>query len=71
MRPDVIAKVSNEIGYANANDAATPLVDPAIRQNPALYPDPTRLDSAFTIGLRTPEGTRLLNREFTRAKTGQ
>jgi putrescine transport system substrate-binding protein len=71
MRPEVIAKVTNEIGYANANKAATPLVDPAIRDNPALYPDPTRLSHVYVTELRSPEESRLIGREFTRAKTGQ
>src|SRR5262245_33908850 len=71
MRPDVIAKVTNDIGYANANDKATPLVNPDISGNPAMYPDPAQLKNIFTIGVRTGEGTRVLTREFTRAKTGQ
>jgi putrescine transport system substrate-binding protein len=71
MRPEVIAKVTNTIGYANANEKATPLVDPEISSNPALYPDQSRLKNIFTIGVRTGEGTRVLTREFTRAKTGQ
>lgn len=71
MRPEVIAKATNDIGYANANEKATPLVDPAISGNPALYPDQSRLANIYTIGLRTAEGTRVLQREFTRAKTGQ
>ncbi|HEV8389699.1 MAG TPA: extracellular solute-binding protein [Dongiaceae bacterium] len=71
MRPEVIAKVTNDIGYANANEKATPLVDPAISGNPAMYPDQSRLTNIFTIGVRTGAGTRVLTREFTRAKTGQ
>lgn len=71
MRPDVIAKVTNEIGYANANKAATPLVDEAIRNDPAMYPDPERLANVYVTELRTPEEARLIVREFTRAKTGQ
>jgi putrescine transport system substrate-binding protein len=71
MRPDVIAKVTNDIGYANANEKATPLVDPAISGNPAMYPDQSRMANIFTIGVRTGEGTRVLTREFTRATTGQ
>jgi putrescine transport system substrate-binding protein len=71
MRPDVIAKVTNEIGYANANKAATPLVDEAIRSDPAMYPDPSRLANVYVTELRTPEEARLIVREFTRGKTGQ
>ncbi len=71
MRPEVIAKVTNEIGYANANKAATPLVDEAIRNDPAMYPDPERLANVYVTELRTPEEARLIVREFTRAKTGE
>jgi putrescine transport system substrate-binding protein len=71
MRPDVIAKVTNEIGYANANKASMNLIDPEIRGNPALYPDPERLANVYVTDLRTPEEARLIVREFTRAKTGQ
>ncbi|XOV46124.1 polyamine ABC transporter substrate-binding protein [Pseudomonas sp. App30] len=43
MRPDVIAKVSNAIGYPNANKDATALVDENIRSNPNMYvPDDRR-----------------------------
>lgn len=71
LRPDVIAKVTNEIGYANANKAATPLVDEAIRNDPAMYPQPENLKNSYVTELRTPEEARLIVREFTRAKTGQ
>ncbi|MBT9386853.1 extracellular solute-binding protein [Pseudooceanicola sp. CBS1P-1] len=39
LQPKVIAACTNYLSYANANAAATPLVDPAISGNPALYPD--------------------------------
>ena len=70
MRPDVIAKTTNDIGYANANDKATPLVNPELSGNPAMYPPESGTKNIYTIGVRTAEGTRVLTREFTRAKTG-
>lgn len=39
MRPEVIAKISNYVRYANANKDATPLVDPEITSNPGIYYD--------------------------------
>ena len=42
MRPEVIAQVTNDIGYANANEKATPLVDESMRSDPAMYPDSRR-----------------------------
>jgi putrescine transport system substrate-binding protein len=69
LRPAVIAAATNYIGYANANKAATPLVLPEIRENPALYPDPTRLARVYTSQVRDAEGIRALTDEWNRAKS--
>jgi putrescine transport system substrate-binding protein len=43
LRPDVIARISNKIGYPNPNKDATALVNAEIRNNPAMYvPDEAR-----------------------------
>lgn len=39
MRPEVIAKISNYVNYANANADATPLVNEEIRNNKGIYYD--------------------------------
>lgn len=38
LQPEVIAGISNHVGYANPNTAATALLDPRIAQNPGVYP---------------------------------
>ncbi len=38
MQPEVIAEISNAVSYANANNAATPLIDKSISENPGIYP---------------------------------
>ncbi|MBJ6977886.1 polyamine ABC transporter substrate-binding protein [Luteimonas sp. MC1895] len=38
MQPEVIAAVTDHVAYANANLAATPLVDPAIAADAGVYP---------------------------------
>lgn len=38
LRPDVIAPISESVGYANANSAATALLDPDLSGNPGVYP---------------------------------
>ena len=40
MDPAVAAKNANGIRYATANEAAEPLLDPALRNDPRLYPSP-------------------------------
>ncbi len=38
LRPEVIAELTNNIYFANANQAADALVDPAIKGDPDIYP---------------------------------
>ena len=71
MRPEVIAAVSDAVHYANANAQATPLVSPAVRDDPAIYPDAqtrARLEAAAPTN---PEFDRLVTRAWTRVKSGR
>ncbi|SPO67531.1 extracellular solute-binding protein [Pseudomonas sp. JV241A] len=38
LRPDSVAPLTNTLFFANANQAATPLVDEAVRSDPDIYP---------------------------------
>lgn len=40
MDPQVIAEVTNSVGYANANAASFAKVDAAVRDDPVVYPHP-------------------------------
>jgi len=40
MTPKVIASISDEVAYANANRDALSLVDPSIANDPGIYPPP-------------------------------
>jgi putrescine transport system substrate-binding protein len=71
MRPDVAAANSDFVNYANANAAATPLVNEALRNDPAVYPTAevkARLQPNLT---KSADYTRLLNRSWTRFMTGK
>ncbi|WP_333814290.1 extracellular solute-binding protein, partial [Tabrizicola sp.] len=70
LRPDVIAKCTDFTGYANANKAATPLVDPSISGDPAVYPDAEVLSRLYTPQPQTPEQEEQLTRIWTEIKTG-
>jgi len=70
MRPDVIADTTNTLYYANANIASLPLVDPEIRNDPAVYP-PEAERKKFKVGLVfDPKQERLRTRSWSRIKTG-
>ena len=71
MNPQVIANDSKFIGNANANSAATALLDRSIICDPAIYP-PLDVQRRLFVQLEdTPEQTRAITRIWQRFKTGQ
>jgi putrescine transport system substrate-binding protein len=71
MRPEVIAPITNYVAYANANKAATKLVDEEIRNDPGIYPTGDKLKSLITIKTPSDREARTMTRLWTRVKTGQ
>ena len=47
MRPEVIAKASNYVVYANGNKASQPLLDKEVLEDPAVYPDEATAKKLF------------------------
>ncbi len=70
LRPDVAAKNANFLSYANGNLASQPLIDPAIFNDRTIYPDESTLARLYTITAHDAPTTRLMNRLWTRIKTG-
>jgi putrescine transport system substrate-binding protein len=71
LRPEVIAQASNSTKYANANAAATRLVDPAVREDPAAYPPPELAKRLFVTTTKDQALLREVNRQWTKVLTGQ
>lgn len=71
LRPEVIAKASDFISYANGNKASIPLISKDITGNPAIYPDEATLAKLYTISPWAPKEQRLLTRAWTKVVTGQ
>jgi putrescine transport system substrate-binding protein len=71
LRPEVIAKVTNEVAYANANRASWPLVKKELTGDPAVFPDDATKDRLYPAIPRSEEGLRALTREWTAVKTGE
>ena len=70
LQPEVIAKCTDFTGYANANKAATALVDPAVSGDPAIYPDAETLSRMYTPKPQTEEQDRMLTRAWAEIKAG-
>jgi putrescine transport system substrate-binding protein len=71
MRADVAAKNTNFLSYANGNLASQPLIDPAILSDRTIYPDEATMARLYTINAHDAKTTRLMNRLWTRIKTGR
>ncbi len=71
MRPEVIAKIASFVSYASGNLAARPLVAPAVRDNPSVYPPDAVIARLFTVTSPDARLQRTITRAWTRAKTGR
>jgi len=71
LRPDVAAKNSNMVSYANGNLASQKFIDKKVLDDPGIYPKPDTMTKLYTVNARSPQAQRLLNRIWTRVKTGR
>jgi len=71
LDPEVIAKVSETVGYANPNPASNALMGEEITQNPSIYPS-AEVMSRFYISSELPPATlRLMTRKWTDIKSSR
>lgn len=70
MEPEVIAKATNYVSYANANKDANAFVDKAILDNPAVYPDADVMKRVFLPKAVSPEYEQARTRAWTKIMTG-
>jgi putrescine transport system substrate-binding protein len=71
LKPDVAAKNTNFISYANGNLASQQFIDKAILDDRTVYPDAATFAKLYTIAAHDQKTQRLINRLWTRIKTGR
>ena len=70
MRPEASASVTRFIGFATANAAAVPLLEPPVRDNAIIYP-PAAIRARMELQpVYTPEETRAFTRAWLVFKSG-
>jgi putrescine transport system substrate-binding protein len=71
MRPEASASVTRFIGFATANAAALPLLEPAVRDNTVIYP-PADVRERFELQkVYSPDESRAFNRAWLDFKSGR
>ena len=71
LEPDVAARNSNLVKYANINTASTSMLVEAVKGDPNIYPPPDVQAKLVPEPPRSQEYQRLLTRSWTRFKTGK
>ena len=66
MRPEVIAKISNNVGYANANAKAGEFMTDSVKSNPAVVPSPNALSRSMPIPILSDQDQQEITRIWTR-----
>jgi putrescine transport system substrate-binding protein len=71
LKPEVAAKNTNFLSYANGNLASQKFIDKAILDDRTIYPDAATMARLYTITAHDQKTQRLINRLWTRIKTGR
>jgi putrescine transport system substrate-binding protein len=71
MRPDVMAKASNYVYYANGNAASKPLLAEDVIGDPAIYPSEETVQRLYTVSPNDQRTDRVFTRAWTKVVTGQ
>jgi spermidine/putrescine-binding protein len=71
LDPQVIAKVSETVGYANPNPASNVLMGKEITENPSIYPSPEVMSRFYISSELSPATLRLMTRKWTDIKSNR
>ncbi len=71
LKPEVIAKASNFVQYANGNLASQQFLDEAVKNNPNVYPNEEMLKKLFVKTSYDAKTQRIVTRLWTKVVTGK
>jgi putrescine transport system substrate-binding protein len=71
LKPEVAAKNSNLVSYANGNLASQRFIDKAVLDDKSVYPDAATMAHLYIVSARDQKAQRVINRLWTKVKTGK
>ena len=71
MRPEIAARNSNAMAYANGNLESQKLIDKEVLNNPSVYPPPEMLAKLYTVTSNPQDVQRVITRLWTKFRTGK
>lgn len=70
LKPEVMAKITNYVWYANGVPASKEEIEQQILDHPGIYPSDETMAEMFTFAVVPPKLDRVYTRTWTSAKTG-
>lgn len=67
---DMVASISNYVHYANSNEQADSLIDPAIKSDTKVYPSPEMMGKLFALEAMLLNIDRVQTRMWNKIRTG-
>ncbi|WLI74221.1 polyamine ABC transporter substrate-binding protein [Halomonas alkalicola] len=71
LEPEIAAAITEYVVYANPNLAGNAFLDPAIRDDPAIYPDQEVMDNLYVAEEKPLAVQRVRTRVWNRVKSGR
>lgn len=71
LQPEIIARATDYVNYANGNLASQAYIDSEILNDPAVYPPDEVMERLYVTHVYEPRVQREVNRMWTRVKTGR
>jgi spermidine/putrescine-binding protein len=71
LRPEVVARISEYVGYANANTGADALMEAQVRQDPSIYPPASVQARLYVSAELPPDAMRWMTRSWNKLKSGR
>ncbi len=71
LQPKVMAGITNAVRYPNAVPASKPMIRPELLHDPAVYPPPSVVQHAFSVGPVPLRAMRARTRMWARFKAGR
>lgn len=71
LRPEMIARITDRVAFANPNPASLPLLAPEVRHDPGIFPPPQVIERLVSPTELTPAAQRARTRAWTRIKAGR
>lgn len=71
LKPEIMADITNSVGFPNGNEKATPLVNKEITSDPGVYPPADVVAKLYAIADLPAATQRIMTRAWTTIKSGK